>query len=472
MALDPRHLLPGRGGPRPPVRRALLHRGDQHRASTAGRSARPAPRPAGTCGSSRMRAAAETAGFRACRRCRPEASPGSPDWNTRADLAARAVRLITRIRRCAGISGLAPAARGHRAAPAPPAGGRAGCTGHLPWPGRCGCRPRGGCWPRPSMPITEIAFASGFSSVRQFNASFRSPHTPAAVRTAWRPRPRVRGQRHVPPGARSRAPAPQAPTPQAPTPQAPAPQARAPQAPTDLALAPAGLPRAVRSAGSLLGLPGRTGHSRCRAGGGGPVRADDTHLGWRRGHRCCTPAGPWPGARAAPGPARLGLGGVGQVVSRCRQLLDVDADPARDRFRAGRRSRSSPRWSDARPGLRMPGAYDGFELAVRAVSASRSRSRPGAPSRRAWPPAAAHRWPCRATVGPPCPPCYSPVRRRSRTLTCPGSDSPHPARPRCGRWPGRGHRTSRPRSGRRPGGGGGAAQLNCPASGHGPFRTS
>ena len=38
--------------------------------------------------------AAEAAGFRACRRCRPEASPGSPDWNARADLAARAVKLI------------------------------------------------------------------------------------------------------------------------------------------------------------------------------------------------------------------------------------------------------------------------------------------------------------------------------------------------------------------------------------------
>ncbi|HKA97269.1 MAG TPA: Ada metal-binding domain-containing protein, partial [Streptosporangiaceae bacterium] len=38
--------------------------------------------------------AAEAAGFRACRRCRPEASPGSPDWNARADLVARAVRLV------------------------------------------------------------------------------------------------------------------------------------------------------------------------------------------------------------------------------------------------------------------------------------------------------------------------------------------------------------------------------------------
>ena len=38
--------------------------------------------------------AAEAAGFRACRRCRPETSPGSPEWNIRADLTGRAVRLI------------------------------------------------------------------------------------------------------------------------------------------------------------------------------------------------------------------------------------------------------------------------------------------------------------------------------------------------------------------------------------------
>src|SRR5579859_2452178 len=39
-------------------------------------------------------AAEEAAGFRACRRCHPEASPGSPEWNIRADLVARALRLI------------------------------------------------------------------------------------------------------------------------------------------------------------------------------------------------------------------------------------------------------------------------------------------------------------------------------------------------------------------------------------------
>jgi len=39
-------------------------------------------------------AAAQQAGFRACKRCRPDASPGSPEWNHRADAVARAMRLI------------------------------------------------------------------------------------------------------------------------------------------------------------------------------------------------------------------------------------------------------------------------------------------------------------------------------------------------------------------------------------------
>ena len=39
-------------------------------------------------------AAAQLAGFRACKRCRPDASPGSPEWNVRGDLVGRAMRLI------------------------------------------------------------------------------------------------------------------------------------------------------------------------------------------------------------------------------------------------------------------------------------------------------------------------------------------------------------------------------------------
>ena len=39
-------------------------------------------------------AAAQAAGFRACKRCRPDAAPGSPEWDRRADLVGRAMRLI------------------------------------------------------------------------------------------------------------------------------------------------------------------------------------------------------------------------------------------------------------------------------------------------------------------------------------------------------------------------------------------
>jgi len=39
-------------------------------------------------------ASAQRAGYRACKRCRPDASPGSPEWNVRGDLAGRALRLI------------------------------------------------------------------------------------------------------------------------------------------------------------------------------------------------------------------------------------------------------------------------------------------------------------------------------------------------------------------------------------------
>ena len=42
----------------------------------------------------RSAAAAQAAGFRACKRCRPDATPGSPDWDVRADLVGRAMRLI------------------------------------------------------------------------------------------------------------------------------------------------------------------------------------------------------------------------------------------------------------------------------------------------------------------------------------------------------------------------------------------
>ena len=69
---------------------AVLTTGIYCRPSCPVRAAQ-APR---TCASTPAPAAAQQAGFRACKRCRPDASPGSPEWNERADLVARAMRLI------------------------------------------------------------------------------------------------------------------------------------------------------------------------------------------------------------------------------------------------------------------------------------------------------------------------------------------------------------------------------------------
>ena len=55
-------------------------------------------------------AAAQQAGFRACKRCRPDATPGSPEWDVRADVVARAMRLIADgVVDRAGVPGLAAA---------------------------------------------------------------------------------------------------------------------------------------------------------------------------------------------------------------------------------------------------------------------------------------------------------------------------------------------------------------------------
>ena len=144
--------------------------------------------------------AAEAAGFRACRRCRPEASPGSPDWNARADLAARAVRLIADgYADEQGISGLArrlAVTERHlrrlllaELGTTPIALAR---TTRLQTARRL--------LAETDMPVTEIAFASGFASIRQFNASFREAYgrPPTALR-ARVPRPRQRPARRAGP---------------------------------------------------------------------------------------------------------------------------------------------------------------------------------------------------------------------------------------------------------------------------------
>ena len=95
-------------------------------------------------------AAAEDAGFRACRRCRPEASPDSPDWDVRADLVGRGLRLIADGRRGRrGRRGAGPAAGGRVAPAAPdvrarswePARSRSRARAGPAWRSSCSSRP-------------------------------------------------------------------------------------------------------------------------------------------------------------------------------------------------------------------------------------------------------------------------------------------------------------------------------------------
>ena len=188
-----------------------------------------------------------------------------------------------------------------------------------------------------AMPITEIAFASGFSSVRQFNATFVESYgmPPSALRPALR-RPAPAEKRAGPDSAW-----------------------------LTLKLAC----REPFDGAALLGFLA------LRA-----VPGVEQVTGDRYARTIRAPGGPGlieltmpDGAGARPGPrhvllrARLPrLRGVGQVVSRCRQLLDLDADACAISAVLAADGLLAPLVA-ARPGLRVPGTYDGFELAVRAV---------------------------------------------------------------------------------------------------------
>ena len=88
--------------------------------------------------------------------------------------------------------------------------------------------------------------------------------------------------------------------------------------------------------------------------------------------------------------ARLsGLGAVGPVVGGARRLLDADADPAAIGAALASDDLIAP-LVRTRPGLRVPGAYDGFELAVRAVLGQQV-SVAAASTFAGWPPGTASR---------------------------------------------------------------------------------
>lgn len=139
-------------------------------------------------------AAAQDAGFRACRRCRPDTVPGSPQWDHRGDLVARAMRLIADgVLERDGMPGLA-ARLGYSvrqvqrsvreelgASPVSLARAQRVHTARI-------------LLETTAMSITDVAFAAGFGSVRSFNEAVRrafatTPRTLRADADPHRPGP-------------------------------------------------------------------------------------------------------------------------------------------------------------------------------------------------------------------------------------------------------------------------------------------
>ncbi len=134
-------------------------------------------------------AAAQAAGYRACRRCLPDAVPGSPRWNLESDLAARAMRLIADgVVDRSGVAGLAerlgysPRQLTRVLTAELGAGPLALARAHRATTARI-------LITSTPMPFSDIAFAAGFSSIRQFNDTVREvfARTPSELRAQRSP---------------------------------------------------------------------------------------------------------------------------------------------------------------------------------------------------------------------------------------------------------------------------------------------
>ncbi|MFJ5261853.1 bifunctional transcriptional activator/DNA repair enzyme AdaA [Streptomyces sp. NPDC088387] len=288
-------------------------------------------------------AAAQGSGFRACRRCRPDAVPGSADWDVRADVVGRAVRLIRDgVVDREGVAGLAgrlgySARQVQRQLTAElGAGPVALARAQRAHTARVLLQTTG-------LPVTEIAFASGFASVRQFNDTIREVYalTPSALRATA---PET--------GRASR-------------------RTGAPTAGIPLRLAHRGPyhaasvfdlleHEAVPGVETVSGTPGtRTYRRTLRL----PYGVGIVAVGERTGSSgSATNPGGWLEAQLHLTDQR----DLTTAVQRLRRLFDLDADPYAVDERLGADPRLAPLVT-ARPGLRSPGAADPAELAVRAL---------------------------------------------------------------------------------------------------------
>jgi AraC family transcriptional regulator, regulatory protein of adaptative response / DNA-3-methyladenine glycosylase II len=269
-------------------------------------------------------AAAQAEGFRACKRCEPDAAPGSPAWNRRADVAGRAFRLIADgIVDRDGVSGLA-ARLGfserqlNRILVAEVGAGPAQLArAQRAQAARALIESTG-------LRFAEVALASGFGSVRQFNDTIQAIY----ARTPSELRRRARRRR----GATT----------------AGAVELRlSARPPLDGAALLDFL--AARAIPGIEQVEGGT-YSRALAleHGGGLVALT-------------------PEASSVRCVLQLDdLRDLTAAVARCRRLLDLDADPVS----IAAQLEADPVLGELarrRPGMRVPGCVDGFELAVRAI---------------------------------------------------------------------------------------------------------
>ncbi|MET8942677.1 Ada metal-binding domain-containing protein, partial [Streptomyces sp. NPDC004542] len=251
-------------------------------------------------------AAAQGAGFRACRRCRPDAVPGSAEWNVRADVVGRAMRLIgDGVVDREGVAGLA-ARLGYS-----PRQVQRQLTAELGAGPVALARAQRAHTARvllqtTALPVTEVAFAAGFASVRQFNDTIRAVYaaTPSALRAAA-PGGAARGRRTATPGAGI-------------------PLRLAHRGPYRSAAVFDLLQReAVPGVEEVTGPPGRRVHRRTlRLPHGTGIAAVEERTGGPR-----TGAGAHPGGWLAARLHLTDLRDLTTAVQRLRRLFDLDADP-------------------------------------------------------------------------------------------------------------------------------------------------
>ncbi len=274
-------------------------------------------------------AAAQAAGFRACKRCLPDATPGSPDWDVAADAAGRAMRLIADgVIDRDGVEGLSR---------------RVGYTSrHLTrlLTAELGAGPLALARARRAqtariliettdMGFADVAFASGFASVRQFNDTIREVYASSPTDLRGRRKRTVATTGQVTMRLAVRTPF------------------------AGRALLAFLAARAVAG----IEVVGEGSYARTLAlpNGPGVVRLDLTDI-------------PEQGSTAfVTATYQLAdLRDTAAAVERSRRLLDADCDPVAVSEQFAGDPILGP-LVRANPGLRVPGHVDGNELAVRAV---------------------------------------------------------------------------------------------------------